>query len=65
MQLLDEHLLTLYKDKIISAEEAMDKARSPGEMQDKVEALEKGQPLPAEGEGKKKDEDELPDLPKA
>jgi len=65
MQLLDEHLLTLYKDKIISAEEAMDKARSPGEMQDKVEALEKGQPLPTEGEGKKKDEDEPPDLPKA
>jgi len=65
MQLLDEHLLTLYKDKIISAEDAMDKARNPGEIQDKIEAMEKGLPLPTEGEGKKKDEDELPDLPKA
>jgi twitching motility protein PilT len=65
MQLLDEHLLQMYKDKIIAAEEAMDKARNPGEMQDKIEALEKGLPLPTEGEGKKKDEDELPDLPKA
>lgn len=65
MQLLDEHLLQMYKDKIIAGEEAMDKARNPGEMQDKIEALEKGLPLPTEGEGKKKDEDELPDLPKA
>ena len=65
MQLLDEHLLQMYRDKIIAAEEAMDKARNPGEMQDKIEALEKGLPLPTEGEGKKKDEDEPPDLPKA
>jgi twitching motility protein PilT len=65
MQLLDEHLLQLYRDKIISVEEAMDKARNPGDMQDKIEALDKGLPLPTEAEDKKKDEDELPDLPKA
>ncbi len=64
MQLLDEHLLQLYRDKIISAEEALDKARNPGDMQDKVEALEKGLPVPTEAEGKKKEEDELPTMPK-
>jgi len=42
MQLLDEHLLTLWKDKIITPEEAIDKARSPGEMQEKIEKIEKG-----------------------
>jgi len=63
MQLLDEHLLSLFQQKIISAEEAMDKARSPGEMQDKIEALEKG--LGLEGLKTKKDEDELPDMPKS
>ncbi|HSW45881.1 MAG TPA: ATPase, T2SS/T4P/T4SS family, partial [Phycisphaerae bacterium] len=65
MQLLDEHLLQMYRDKIISGEEATDKARNPGEMQDKIEVLEKGLPLPTEGEGKKKDEDDLPNAPKA
>jgi len=42
MQLLDEHLFDLYKDKVICAEEAIDKSRHPGEMQDKIEALDKG-----------------------
>ncbi len=42
MQLLDEHLLSLWKDKIISPEEAIDKARNPGEMQEKIEKIEKG-----------------------
>ena len=63
MQLLDEHLLNLYQQRIISAEEAMDKARSPGEMQDKIEALEKG--LGLEGLKGKTGEDELPDMPKS
>ncbi|MBP7937655.1 MAG: type IV pilus twitching motility protein PilT [Phycisphaerae bacterium] len=67
MQLLDEHLLQLFKDHIISAEEAMDKSRNPGEMQDKIEALEKGSALPGpEGSKKPKDEgDDLPRGPKA
>ncbi|NLX14333.1 MAG: type IV pilus twitching motility protein PilT [Phycisphaerales bacterium] len=42
MQLLDEHLLELWKDKIISPEEAIDKARNPGEMQEKIEKIETG-----------------------
>ncbi len=45
MQLLDEHLLKLYMDKIISAEEAVDKARNPGEMEAKIEAVDRGLPL--------------------
>ncbi|HOW72236.1 MAG TPA: type IV pilus twitching motility protein PilT [Phycisphaerae bacterium] len=63
MQLLDEHLLQLFKDHIISAEEAMDKSRNPGEMQDKIEALEKGSALPGP-EGPKKPRDEGDDLPR-
>jgi twitching motility protein PilT len=65
MQLLDEHLLHFYKEKMISAEEAMDKARNPGEMQDKIEALEKGQPPPQGGApgAKPKGEGDEPDLP--
>src|SRR4030066_1505872 len=45
MQLLDEHLLQLYKDEIIFAEEAMDKARNPADMQEKIEALNRGEKL--------------------
>ncbi len=52
MQLLDEHLFELYKTKTIAAEEAIDKARVPGDMQDKIEAFDKGMPLP-----EKKDEE--------
>jgi len=66
MQLLDEHLLNLYKDQIISAEEAMDKARNPGEMQDKIEGLEKGAPPPTGevgGPGKSKGPEGAPELP--
>ncbi len=65
MQLLDEHLFELYQNKIIAAEEAMDKARNPGEMQDKIEAHEKGLPPPAGPAGAPKPkgpEDEGPDL---
>jgi len=42
MQLLDEHLLQLYMNHVISEEEALDKARHPGEMQDKIEAFKRG-----------------------
>ncbi len=71
MQLLDEHLFDLYKDKIISAEEAIDKSRHPGEMQDKIEALEKGIAppvgVPGQQSGKPKEggEPELPPQVKA
>ena len=46
MQLLDDHLFQLWMDKVISSEEAMDKSRKPGEMQDKIEAHEKGTAVP-------------------
>jgi len=50
MQLLDEHLLSLYMSHTISEEEALDKARHPGEMQDKIEAHKRGvAPTPGAG----------------
>jgi twitching motility protein PilT len=53
MQLLDEHLLSLYMSNAISEEEAMDKARHPGEMQDKIEAHKRGTaPPPSGGSGR-------------
>jgi len=42
MQLLDEHLFNLYRDGIIAEEEAVDKARNPGELFDKIEAHKRG-----------------------
>ncbi len=72
MQLLDEHLLQLYMSRTISEEEAMDKARHPGEMQDKIEAHKRGVAPGATAGGsplgdakKQKDEDELPPQQKA
>jgi twitching motility protein PilT len=38
MQLLDEHLWSLYTQGIISSEEMIDKSRHPGELQEKIEA---------------------------
>lgn len=38
MQLLDEHLWSLYTQGTISSEEMIDKARHPGELQEKLEA---------------------------
>jgi len=65
MQLLDEHLFELYKNKVIAGEEAMDKARNPGDMQDKIEAFEKGIPLPPTGGEKPKGpEGEPPEPPR-
>jgi len=61
MQLLDEHLFDLYSGKTISAEQAMDKAKSPGEMQDKIEAYEHGGPTGADKDGKTKRKDDLLD----
>ena len=43
MQLLDEHLWSLYTQGNIIAEEAIDKARHPGEMQEKIEAFNRRQ----------------------
>ena len=60
MQLLDEHLFELYRTKTIAAEEAMDKARNPAEMQEKIEAYERGGVLPPSGGEDKPDADGLP-----
>ncbi len=68
MQLLDEHLLQLFQDHMISAEEALDHSRNPGEMQDKIESFQKGLPPEAGGAaggppGKPKGPDGEPELP--
>jgi hypothetical protein len=36
MQLLDDHLWTLYSQGLISAEEMIDKGKDPGELTEKV-----------------------------
>ena len=43
MQLLDEHLFRLVGEGKISAEDAIEHAQHPGQLQDKIEALQKGQ----------------------
>jgi len=42
MKLLDEHLWELFSKGLISDEEAVDKSRRPGEMQDKIDAHRRG-----------------------
>ena len=42
MQLLDEHLYTLWSKDIIDEEDAIDKAKEPGEMAEKIEAKKRG-----------------------
>lgn len=38
MQLLDEHLWTLYQGGLVSGDDAVDRSRQPGQMQDKIDA---------------------------
>jgi len=42
MQLLDDHLWSLYESGIIAAEEMLDKARHPGQLKQKLDALRPG-----------------------
>jgi len=42
MQLLDEHLWNLYEAGTINAEDCVDRSRSPGAMQDKIDAHRRG-----------------------
>lgn len=44
MQLLDDHLFSLYSAGSIHAEDAVDRSRNPGQMQDKIDAHRRGQP---------------------
>lgn len=55
MQLLDEHLLQLYRDEVITAEEAVDKSRNPADMQEKIEALNRGEKLESEEDKMKRE----------
>ena len=59
MQLLDEHLWKLYESGQIPVEEAVDKSRHPGEMQDKADAHRRKLELTDLGE-KKEDDDDMP-----
>lgn len=38
MQLLDDHLFKLYSEGAVEAEDAVDRSKNPGEMQDKIDA---------------------------
>jgi twitching motility protein PilT len=42
MQLLDEHLWNLYEQGLVSAEDAVDRSRNPGQMQDKIDSHRRG-----------------------
>ncbi len=55
MQLLDEHLFKLFSEGVISGEEAVDKARNAGEMQDKIDAFQRGQTLMEQEPGKEEE----------
>jgi twitching motility protein PilT len=43
MQLLDEHLFSLYRQSKITEEDAVDRSQNPGEMQDRIDMLNAGQ----------------------
>ena len=64
MQLLDEHLWSLYAAGTVSAEEAIDKSRNPGEMQDKIDAYTRGMEMKEIGEKKDGEEEDVPQLRK-
>jgi twitching motility protein PilT len=60
MQLLDEHLWQLYADGLIEAEEAVDKSRHPGEIQDKIDVHRRG--LHVTDVGEKKEGEDVDDV---
>ncbi|HUU85224.1 MAG TPA: type IV pilus twitching motility protein PilT [Phycisphaerae bacterium] len=64
MQLLDEHLWNLYASGAVPAEEAIDKSRNPGEMQDKIDAYRRGMEMKDIGEKKEGEEEDIPQLRK-
>ncbi len=62
MQLLDEHLWSLYEAGLISAEDCVDRSRAPGQLQDKIDAHRRG--LDVDKIGKKPGEEgEEPEPP--
>jgi len=56
MQLLDDHLMRLYVENQISAEDAVDRSRNPGQLQDKIDSHRRGLATKAE-EGEEGDRD--------
>jgi twitching motility protein PilT len=63
MQLLDDHLFQLWSEGKVDKVEALDRSQSPGELQDKIEAIESGKPLPAAGTGRVQQEEVESDKP--
>ncbi len=61
MQLLDDHLWSLYLNGVVPMEEAIDKSRQPALMRDKIDAHRRGQDL-TDLEGEKKDDDDFTQL---
>jgi len=60
MQLLDEHLWTLYEEGLISSEDCIDCSRHPGQMQDKVDTHRRGMDAKALEADKKGVDEETP-----
>ncbi len=52
MQLLDEHLWSLFEAGTINAEDCVDRSKHPGDMQDKIDAHRRGIGGPDAGDGK-------------
>jgi len=50
MQLLDEHLWSLYESGLISTEDCVDQSRQPGQMQDKIDTHRRGLDVSKVGE---------------
>jgi len=53
MQLLDEHLWSLYSTGLINGPDAIDRSRQPGQMQDKIDAHRRGLDVTSVGAAKK------------
>ncbi len=64
MRLLDEHLWELYSKKMITSEEAVDKSRKPGEMQDKIDAAMRGLDMSQMEKPSDDDDDDGPVIPR-
>jgi len=60
MQLLDEHLWTLYEEGLISSEDCIDCSRHPGQMQDKIDMHRRGMDAKALEADKKGVDEETP-----
>ncbi len=64
MCLLDDHLWVLFSSNQITAEEAVDKSRRPGEMQDKIDMHSRGLDVAELETAKNGDDDDEPDIPR-